>query len=70
MLRGKKPSDFARIAALIAAIALARVLMPGAITEETENAGPLLSQPAPIYVKTIRELRPVPQIRSAQGFDV
>jgi cyanate permease len=70
MLRGKKPSDFARMAALIVAIALAKVLMPGAVAEEMESASPVLSQPAPIYVKTIHELHLLPQIRSAQDLDV
>ncbi len=52
----KKPSDFARMAALIAAIAAAKVLMPVALTgEEAQHASPLVPQAAPIYVKSLRE---------------
>ena len=48
--------------------ALAKVLMPGALAEEAEQqARPLVTPPAPIYVKTIREV--VPAVRGLQAQD-
>ncbi len=51
-----KACEYARIGLLIAAIALAKLLIPGTSAHPADSAaGPTLTQPAPIFVKTIRE---------------
>ncbi len=63
MIARRNPFDDIRIGALIAAIVLAKMLMPGQGDQGGENrAGPVVIQPAPVFVKTIRDLaRGVPK---------
>ncbi|MDE4134399.1 hypothetical protein PXK00_14850 [Phaeobacter sp. QD34_3] len=67
----RKPLDYARMGALIAAIVLAKALVPDATGDApSRQAGPLLSQPAPVYVKTIRDVLTDPLSEAAPWSDV
>ncbi|MEP4037345.1 hypothetical protein [Pseudophaeobacter sp.] len=71
MIARRNPFDDIRIGALIAAIVLAKVLMPGQGDQGRENrAGPVVIQPAPVYVKTIRALERVVPEELPTGQDV
>ena len=71
MIARRNPFKDIRIGALIAAIVLAKVLMPSQGDQGGENrAGPVIIQPAPVYVKTIRDLARVVPGDLPLGLDV